>query len=84
MTYEMRYFSKKVFLNQIEYGPFRGCSQMEGRGRQKGPNYHPPTPYLLPGDYQTHPATIKFGRVILYLKEIQKVYKSRGTFHEFC
>ena len=57
MTYEMHYFSKKVFLNQIEYGPFRRCSQMEGRGRQKGPNYHPP--------YQTHPATIKFGRVIM-------------------
>lgn len=44
MTYEMHYFSKKNFLNQIEYGPFRGCSQMEGRGRQKGPNYHPPPP----------------------------------------
>ena len=48
MTYEMHYFSKKVFLNQIEYGPFRGCSQMEGRGRQKGPNYHPPLPLPPP------------------------------------
>ena len=62
---------------------FVDAHRWKGEGGKKDP-ITTPSPYFLPGNYQTYPATIKFGRVILYLKEIQKVYKSHGTFHEFC
>ena len=32
----------------------------------------------------THPTMMKLGTVIPYLKEIQKIYKSRDTPFEFC
>ena len=46
-----------------------------GRGGQKG------APSLKP---VTHPAMMKCGAVIPYLKKIQKIYESRDTLLEFC
>ena len=33
----------------------------------------------LPKIYHTYPATMKLGKVIAYLKMIQKIYESRDT-----
>ena len=44
----------------------------------------PPPPPPLPKIGHTHPAIMKLGIVIPYLRKIQKVYKSRDTFLEFC
>ena len=38
----------------------------------------------LPKIYHTHPAMMKLGTVIPYVRKIQKMYKSRDIFLEFC
>ena len=60
-------FPGNLALNSIQDGHFRGCSRM-GERVKKAP---------LPNICHTY-STI-FGTVILYLKKIQKIYKSRGT-----
>ena len=49
----------------------------DGWGGSKDP---PPLPKI----YHTYPATMKLGKVIPYLKMIQKIYESRDTSLEFC
>ena len=39
---------------------------------------------LLPKICHTYPTMMKLGTVISFLKEIQKMYKSRDTPLEFC
>ena len=46
-----------------------------GGGGEKGP---------LSKICHTHPTLMKFGTVILYLKRIQKIHKSRDTPFELC
>ena len=65
---------KGICFNPIQDGPFWGCSRM---GESK-------TPFPLPKIYHTYPATMKLGKVIPYLKMIQKIYESRDTSLEFC
>ena len=60
--------------NPIEDGLFWGCSRMVG-----GPFLIP-----LPKIYHTYPTMMKLGTVILYLRNIQKMYKSRDTLLDFC
>ena len=43
--------------------------------------FGPPT---LPKIRHTYPTMMKLGTVIPYLRKIQKMYKSRDTFLEFC
>ena len=38
----------------------------------------------LPKIHDTYPTMMKLGTVIPYLRKIQKMYKSRDTFLEFC
>ena len=38
----------------------------------------------LPKICHTHPAMMKLGTVILYLRKTEKIYKSRDTPLEFC
>ena len=38
----------------------------------------------LPKIRHTYPAVMKLGKVIRYLRKIQKMYKSSDTFLEFC
>ena len=38
----------------------------------------------LPKIRHTYPTIMKLGTVIPYLRKIQKMYKSRDTFLEFC
>ena len=39
---------------------------------------------LLPKICDTYPTMMKLGTVILYLRKILKIYKSRHTSFEFC
>ena len=65
-----------IRLNPIQYGYFRGCSRMGGRGWAKRP--------LLPKICHTYPTMKKLGTLIPYLKKIGKIYESRDTTSEFC
>ena len=65
---------KGICFNAIQDGPFWGCSRM---GVIKKP---PPLPKI----YHIYPATMKLGKVIPYLKMIQKIYESCDTSLEFC
>ena len=38
----------------------------------------------LPKNCRTYPTKMKLGAVIPYLKNTQKIHKSRDTPHEFC
>ena len=60
-----------LFLTLFRDGAFRGCSWMKG---QKCP--------LLKICHRC-PTMMKLGTVILYLKKIQKIHKSRDTTLEF-
>ena len=51
-------------------------------GWVEGGANRPPTPSSLKS--VTHPTMMKLGKVIPYLKKIQKIYKSRDTPPEFC
>ena len=64
----------KIF-KPIHDGLFWGCSGMGGRGCFLAP---------LPKNGGTYPAMMKLGTTIPYLRKIQKMYKSRDTFLEFC
>ena len=65
-------FSLKKSINPIQDGLFRGCSRIGG-------------PFCpLPKIRHTYPTMKKHGTVISYLRKIQKMYKSRDTFFEFC
>ena len=57
----------------IQDGLFRGCSRM-------GEAFLPPLPKIR----HTYPTVMKLGTVITYLRNIQKMYKSRDTFIDFC
>ena len=59
-------------FNPIQDWPFQGCSRMGG-GKK-----------TLCKIYQTYPIMMKFGTVTAYIKNIQKIYKSRDTPLEFC
>ena len=59
-------------FNPIQDGPFPGCSRIGGK---KVP---------LPKICHTYPAKMKLGKVIPYLKKIQKMYESRNIFLEYC
>ena len=61
-------------FNPIQDGLFRGCSRMEGG------LFWPPLPKIR----FTYPTVMKLGRVIPYLRKIQKMYKSCDTSLEFC
>ena len=63
------------YFNPIQDGHFWGCLRMGG-GRAK----RPPFPKIC----RTHPAVMKLGTVIPYLKKIQKIYESRDTSPDFC
>ena len=65
---------KGICFNPIQDGSFCGCWRMGGIKR----------PPPLPKIYHTYPATMKLGKVIPYLKMIQKIYESRDTSLEFC
>ena len=66
--------SKSAAINPIQDGLFWGCSRM-GAG-----------PFLpsIPKIRHTYPTMMKLGTVILYQRKIQKMYKSRDIFLEFC
>ena len=55
-------------FNPIQDGHFWGCSRMVRGGGQKG--------------CHTHPTMMKFGTIIPYLKNIQKICESRDTYPE--
>ena len=61
------------FLNRIQDGFFRGCSRMGYEGVAKK---------ALKS--VTRPTLMKLGAVILYLKKIEKIHKSRDTPLDFC
>ena len=62
---------KLNIFNSIQDGPIQGCSKMV-------------VPKNLPSlKSVTYPAMMKLGTVIAYLKNIQKLYKSRDTPLEF-
>ena len=48
--------------------------------REGGGTKRPPTPKIC----HTYLAMMKLGTVIHYLKNVQKIYESRGTPLEFC
>ena len=52
-----------------------GAAHEWGRGAKK-----PSIPKIL----GTYPTMMKLGTVIVYLKKIQKIYKSRDTHPDFC
>ena len=56
-------------------------SAAEGWGGGGGALFAP-TPLLKIPD--TYPTMMKLGKVISYLRKIQKMYKSRDTSLEFC
>ena len=58
-------------LNPIQDGLFRGW----GGGQKRPP---------LPKIRHTYPTMMKLGTAIPYVRKIQKIYKSRDTFLEFC
>ena len=62
------YQFKRVSINPFQDGLFRGCSQMRGA-------------FLLPLPKIRHanPTMMKLGTVRPYLRNIQKMYKSRGA-----
>ena len=62
----------KNFFNPIQDGLFWGCSWMAGA------LFAP-----LPKIHHTH-TTMKLDKIILYLREIQKMYKSHDTSLESC
>ena len=64
-----------VYVNSIQDGLFWGCSRMGGV-------FFCPLP--LPKICHTYPTMTKLGTVISYLRKIQKIYKSRDTYLEFC
>ena len=64
------------FFNSIQDGHFWGCSRM---GEERGAFWP-----LLPKICDTYPTMMKLGTVILYLRKILKIYKSRHTSFEFC
>ena len=64
---------RSATINPIQDGLFRGCSRMGGA-------FLAPLPKIR----YTYPAIMKLDTVIPYLRKIQKVYKSRYTFLEFC
>ena len=64
----------KFALTLFRMGFFGAAHGMGGAGK-KAP---------LPKICHTYPAMMKLGTVIPYLRKIQKMYKSRDTFLEFC
>ena len=72
ITIMLLYAAKKQ-LNPIQDGPFRSYSQMGGGGK-------PPIPKI----FHTYPKMMKLGKVISYIKNIKKIYKSRDKTLEFC
>ena len=73
----IHYYLQKSWMvfafNPIQDGPFRSCSGWWG-----GPQRY----YCLKS--ATHPAMMKIGTLIPYLKKIQKIYKSCDTPLELC
>ena len=63
-----------VTFNPVQEGLFRGSSRMEGEPKR------PPLPKIC----QTNPTMMRLGRVVPYLKMIQKLYELRDTPREFC
>ena len=61
-------------LNPIEDGSFRCCSRIGGGA------FLPPFNKIR----HTYSAMMKLGKVIPYLRKIQKMYHLRDTSHEFC
>ena len=67
-------FANAGNLNPIQDGFFRGCSRMGGGF------LGPPLSKIC----HRYPTIMKLGTVIPNLRKIQKMYKSRDTFLEFC
>ena len=68
-------FNPELQLNPIQDGLFRDCSRMRGEGGKKAP---------LPKICHTYPTITKLGKIIPYLKRIQKIYESSDTPIDFC
>ena len=66
--------NKSGTLNPIQDGHFRGCSRIAGVVKK----------VPLPKICHRYPTMLKLGKVIPYLKKIQKMYESRDTIPEFC
>ena len=73
-------FANASNLNPLQDGLFRDCSRIVGGG---GWGAFLPSPFF-PKICHTYPTIMKLGTVIPYLRKIQKMYKSRDTFLEFC
>ena len=61
------------YINPIQDELFQGCSRMRG-------GFLPTLPKIC----HTYPTMMKQGRVMLYPRKTQKIYKSRDTSLEFC
>ena len=64
-----------LICDPFQDGLFRDCSLMEGGSKRSFP---------LPKTCGTYPAMMKLYRVMLYQKEIKKIYESRDTPLKFC
>ena len=73
------YHSSYVTFNPTQDELFRGSSRMGGAFLTP-----PPLPPILPKMCHTYPTMMKLDTVMSYLRKIKKIYKSCGTFLEFC
>ena len=62
-------------LTLFRMGLFRAAHKWGGGGVKKAP---------FPKVCCTYPIMMKLGKIIAYIKKIQKIYKSRDTLLEFC